>query len=266
MDLTKQKKQYFLALAICALVINLCFWKPAASSYTPAPQPYVGRTEVQPHYTPAPAASPVSTAPSSYERSRPAFDTGRRADADRETAQLPDPAVERAQLRAKYINSEIDRLPNVTLVALLVATDNRRIDKSLTRALSSHFHTEDIQITDSFFNPEFVADGLFNDLFSDSRNVINKLELERSIDGLILGRESVSYTTNTSLENVISAETTLDVMVRGMKAGSQSESWTFRATGAGFTPNAAKAMACERIFKKLNVETNMSLTPIKTSP
>ncbi len=91
-----------------------------------------------------------------------------------------------------------------------------------------------------------------------------RLELDSSLDGLILARESVVYSENPSLANVLTATMTVDVMVKATRRGGASRTWSFTASGAGFNQTVAHNLATERIEKQLNADTNMSLAIIST--
>ncbi|MEI9961037.1 MAG: FlgO family outer membrane protein [Limisphaerales bacterium] len=85
----------------------------------------------------------------------------------------------------------------------MVASESGTANSAVNDALLSRFKSADAQIVPSFFKPAFVSDGLFDTAFAGSSDLFDKLELSKSLDGLLLAREKVQYAANPSLENVI---------------------------------------------------------------
>ena len=148
------------------------------------------------------------------------------------------------------------------MVALAVASEDGKLERTVSRALAQHFKSDGTEIVGSFFNPEFVSDGLLSKLFSDEPSLIKKLELEESLTALLLARESVEYSTDPSLENIVSANMSLEVLALPTNPNQDSQTWTLRAAGAGFNQKAARAMAEERILKQVATDTKMSFNQV----
>ena len=145
------------------------------------------------------------------------------------------------------------------MVAVAVASENRSMNHAMAVALISHFKTDRVQLTDSFLKPELVADGLFNTAFNGSSDLFNKLDLAKSLDALLLARQTVEYETNVDLNNIITASMTVEIATLPVAGQSQSQSWSLTANGAGFRRGDARMQAEERIIKQIESDTKMSL-------
>ena len=159
----------------------------------------------------------------------------------------------------KYVDTSITKRDGNQMVAVAVASENRSMNHAMAVTLISHFKTDHVQLTDSFFKPELVADGLFNSAFNGSSELFNKLELTNSLDALLLARQAVLYETNSELNNVITANMTIEIATLPVAGQSQSQSWSFTANGTGFRRGDARAMAEDRIIKQIESDKKMSL-------
>ena len=169
-------------------------------------------------------------------------------------------ATGHAEYLARYLNSGFNRKPGSETVAIAVASENGTLNRAVTAALISRFQSGPVQILSPFFKPEFVSDGLFNDAFTGSGEILNKLELSKSLDGLLLARQDVQYSTNPSLQNVVTATMQLKVTVVPVSGRGDGKTWTFTASGPGFTKEVARQAAEERLIKQIADDTKMSLT------
>ncbi|MGO8677904.1 MAG: hypothetical protein ACLQVX_18800 [Limisphaerales bacterium] len=115
-----------------------------------------------------------------------------------------------------------------------------------------------LNILSAFFTPQFVSQGLFSDAFNGSATVSRDLDLPNYVDMLLLGRQTVLYSTNAGLNNLVSANMHLDLNAMPVGAWGQNQGWTFIANGAGFRPGDARAMAEERLAKQI-ARTNFDL-------
>jgi hypothetical protein len=170
-----------------------------------------------------------------------------------------DAAAEHKRFLEKYVDTGITKRPGNQMVAVAVASENRAMNHGMAVALISHFKTDRVQLTDSFFKPELVTDGLFNSAFSGSSELFNKLELTNSLDALLLARQTVQYETNSELNNVITANMTIEIATLPVAGQSQSQSWSFTANGTGFRRGDARVMAEDRIIKQIESDKKMSL-------
>jgi multidrug efflux pump subunit AcrA (membrane-fusion protein) len=170
-----------------------------------------------------------------------------------------DAADAQAKFVARYVNSGFSKTPGSESLAIVVV-QNGKLDQTIAAALADHFKSDSIKVPTSFFKPAFVSDNLFGSLFDGSTEVLDKLILKNYLDGLVLAREAVQYTKNsTSLDNVLTANMTLEIQLVPVSSNIQKESWKFTATGAGFSQTEAESMAEERLIKQISNDTKMSL-------
>jgi hypothetical protein len=172
---------------------------------------------------------------------------------------VQDAAAAHAQYLARYVNTGFSRSPGSETVAVAAASEDGTLNRGVTTALESWFQRESVWILSPFFKPEFVSDGLFNDAFNGSGVILNKLELAKFLDRVVLAQQNVRYTQNTALENVITATMQLKVVVVPVSGQGGGETWTLTAYGPGFTKEVARQAAEERLIKQIAADTNMSL-------
>jgi phosphopantetheinyl transferase (holo-ACP synthase) len=171
-----------------------------------------------------------------------------------------DAATAHTRYLAQYTDTSFTRKPGTKTIAIVAASENAIWNNAVNAALVSRFKREPVQLAPSFFKPAFVSDGLFNDVFAGSSGLFKRLELPKSLDGLLLAREKVQYSSDPSLENVITASMGLDVETLQIGSQAQSQTWTFNAAGAGFKQADARKLAEERLIKQILTDTNMTLT------
>jgi hypothetical protein len=176
-----------------------------------------------------------------------------------------DVAAQKAQFLARYLNAGFSQKPAGKTIAIAAADENGKLSRAVTVALEKRFQREPAQIFPSYFKPEFVSDGLFNEAFGGSSELLNKLELAKSLDGIVLAQQNVQYAQNAMLENIISATMQLKVTVMPVSGQSDGKTWTFTAYGPGFTKEVARQAAEERLIKQIATDTNMSLTAITSN-
>ncbi|MGD0206151.1 MAG: hypothetical protein ABSC89_00865 [Verrucomicrobiota bacterium] len=181
------------------------------------------------------------------------------AAAERERA-VQDAAHEHRIFLEKYVDTGITKTARNQLIAVAVASEYRSMNHAVAAALVTRFKTDHVQLTDSFFKPELVTDGLFNSVFNGSSDLFNKLELAKSLDALLLARQDVQYSTNKDLDNTITANMRLEVVTLPVAGQAESQEWTFTANGIGFRPAEARMQAEERIIKQIANDTNLSLS------
>jgi Na+-transporting methylmalonyl-CoA/oxaloacetate decarboxylase gamma subunit len=168
-------------------------------------------------------------------------------------------AAEHARYIARYLNSSFARQAGNRGVAIVVTTENGKLNSTVASALARRFQGASVQIFSSFFTPEFVSDGLFNDALAGSRELFRKLDLANSVNALVLAREDVQYSQNAALNNVTTATMRLDVTVVPVSGQSDPLTWTFTAYGPGFSQEVARKAAEERLIKQIAADTKMSL-------
>ena len=171
-------------------------------------------------------------------------------------------AAEKVRFLEQYLHVGINRKPGRKAAAIAVASEDGKPNLAVSAALASHLQTDMVEILSSFLKPEFISAGLLDDGFSDSSALSAKLELAKSVDALLLARQSVQYSIDPSLENVITATMKLEVLIKSPDGNDPGRIWTFRANGAGFKQSDARSLAEERIIRQISTDTKMSFTGI----
>lgn len=167
-------------------------------------------------------------------------------------------AAQRAAFLARYLNSGFSRRPGVKMIAVAVVTENGQLNSVLNSFIADRFKANSASVLNSVFRPAFVADGLFTNALANSLDVIDKLELSRFLDVLLLGCQSVQYSSDPSLENVITANMRFELIAISIANG-QNRSWAYNANGAGFKQGEARAMAEERLLRQIAKDKTLSL-------
>lgn len=168
-------------------------------------------------------------------------------------------AADHARYLARYLNADYVRKPGSETVAVAVATQDGKPNGTIANALVRRFTSPTFNPSALVFTPAFVSDGLFREVFGDSSTVISDLELKTFLSALLLAQQTVEFSTNASLENVITATMGLEVVALSVSSVGENQMWTFTASGAGFSPREARAMAEERLLKQIANDTKMSI-------
>ena len=79
---------------------------------------------------------------------------------------------------------------------------------------------------------------------------------------LVLVRKTVHYVNTPSLNNLVSANLQLDVVAMPVAATGQNQTWSFTANGPGFSQEAARKAAEERIIKQITNDNTITLIRI----
>lgn len=220
----QQKRQLFLAsLVVIALVINSKF---SFNGHAKSP------SQPTPVATVAPQRTLVPEPPKT-----PAFDP--------------------APFRKQYLLQDTTVSPSST-IAVAVASEKRDSNTKISQAIIRHCQNQGTELTTSFFKQEFFWDRIFDDAFAGSDDVFKKLNLPGSLAGALLARETVTYTTNSALQNMITAEMHLDIVFFQFKGGTHSQTWSFTANGPGFTKSAARSQAEDRILTQIDKASDFS--------
>ena len=169
-------------------------------------------------------------------------------------------AAERATFLARYMNDRPSRSPGVASVAIVAVNEVGTLNGTLASILAEHIKGSGVKTYTSLFTPEFVSGGLFDEAFNDSPRPIETLELGEVLDILLLARQSVEYSTNPSLENVLTANLRLEVTRSSVARRGDGQTWTFTAAGAGFKRADAFKAAEERIVKQIATDTNIVIS------
>lgn len=169
-------------------------------------------------------------------------------------------AAERALFQSRYMNDRPARRSGIQTVGIVAVSGNGTLNRTLAGILAEHVKGDGIQTHTFLFTPEFISDGLFKAVFDDSPKPIEDLELREVLDSLLLAQETVEYTINPSLENVITASLLLEIKLASIARRGESQSWKFIANGAGFTEALALKAAEERLIKQLSADTNVTVS------
>lgn len=159
----------------------------------------------------------------------------------------------------RYLNADSVRTPGNKSVAIVVASEDGKLNQVVSTALAQHFKTDSVEFFSSFFTPEFVSDKLFAKVFSGSTDVLKKLEVANSLDVLLLSRQTVQYSTSPNLMNLVTANMQLEVQVLPIAKNVQGGTWTFTSNGSGFKNVEARSMAEERLIIQISKDTKMSI-------
>jgi flagellar biosynthesis GTPase FlhF len=187
----------------------------------------------------------------------------RQDEADRQAAAAAQ-AAEKAAARhandlARYLSGTLSRKAETKSVAVAASTEDGKSDSRLDEALASRFRSDSVDTMPAFFAPEFVSDGLLADTFGGSRDSLARLDLLDSLDGIVLAKETVEYSQDPSLDNVISAHLHADIMSMPVATRGERQTWSLTANGSGFRRDDARIMAEDRLLKQIAADTNMSL-------
>jgi len=162
-----------------------------------------------------------------------------------------------ADYLAKYVVTGTNWEPGANSVIIAVATEDRKANREVNDAIAALLKDAHNQVVLSFFTPAFLADGVYNEAFDGSGEFIEKLGLAQRIDWLLLARQKVVYVDNPSLQNVLTANMELEVLLISSRNKDDKRTWTLKANGAGFKEADARAMAEERLVKELATDPNL---------
>lgn len=165
--------------------------------------------------------------------------------------------------RLADVNTNIVREAGQEMIAVACASENGAMNSAISDALVAHFARERIKFVSSFFRPTMITDGTFNAVFNGSKAAFDKMELEKTLDGLLLAKQGVQYSKNEALDGVITATMHLQIVTLSVTAQIESQSWTLSAKGTGFNNADARMQAEERIIKQIKDDTKMSLSQFK---
>jgi hypothetical protein len=136
-------------------------------------------------------------------------------------------------------------------IAVLVVDENNKVNHEITRKIKSKLKTMRLNVTTSFFTGQFVSDGLFQKIFEGNAGEVRNLELLKHLDHIVLCKKTVKFTENPEMQNMITAQTVIEIHIISAKSGVIEESFTESEVGAGFSKATAEDAAKERILKKL---------------
>jgi hypothetical protein len=125
------------------------------------------------------------------------------------------------------------------------------INQPLGESVAAIFDANGLRTTTTLFTDRFVTDGLFEKFFNGGgSSEIAALDLVSNVDMLVLGKRTASFTTNSDLQNTITAKVTLEAKTISVKSVQTVETFSVSETGVGFSNDAAVAAAMEKILKQ----------------
>jgi hypothetical protein len=214
---------------------------------SPQYQPRIQTPVAQPQ--PIPTVAPTESA-EAIERRRAAEEAlHREAEA----------AIAHANFLSRYLNSGFVWKPGKKQVAIIAATTDGKMDATLASALAPHFKGESVELVSSLFKPAFVLDNLFSQVFDGSTDPLLELDLVGKLDSVILARTSVHYSTDPSLQNLVTANMQVEVKVVPVSANGEARGWNFNVNGAGFKNEEARQAAEERVLKEISDNTKLTI-------
>lgn len=159
-----------------------------------------------------------------------------------------------------YVNTNIVRNPGEAMIAVACVSETGTMNSAIGDALATHFKRDHVKFASSFFRPTMITDGAFDAVFIGSKEIFKKMELEKSLDGLLLAKQDVTYGKNDALDGVITADMHVQIVTLPVTGQIESQSWTLAAKGTGFNNADARMQAEERIIHQINANTNMALS------
>jgi hypothetical protein len=182
------------------------------------------------------------------------------AEAARKKA-IQDAAAEHARFLTRYLNAGFNRKTGVASIAVAIENEQGTVNPKIATALTQRLQTDEVQLFNSFFKPEFVADNFVTRLFSGETGIIEQLELTNSLDAVLIGRQTVAYSTNAELGNTVTANLNLELTTLPVGMTREGQSWNFAANGGGVRPQEARQLAEDRIIEQIARNTNLVLAP-----
>lgn len=163
-----------------------------------------------------------------------------------------DSARQHQEYLARHLNPGVySRKSGTRTIAIVVVSEYGNFNPPVATAFANRVKGDSIEILPSLFTLQFVMDGLFDQTWNTSAHTFKALDLPNFLDAVMFARQRVQYSTNTSLENVITANMQMDVLFAPVVANQLPQAWTFSANGAGFHLHDARTLAEERLIKQV---------------
>jgi hypothetical protein len=186
-----------------------------------------------------------------------------------EQQKIQDKEKREAELKAykiRYLGNE----PVRREIAVLIVTEDGKPNKLLSNAFVTMLNSNGFNSTASLFTSDFVSDGLFSSVYGGSKAPIDKLELPALVDTLLLGQQTVNYSANPGLENLITAEMILHFSTLPLNNRAKEYTHKLKVLGAELEKRErARAVAEERIIEQLqsiSAPLSSSLKPASKQP
>jgi hypothetical protein len=165
-----------------------------------------------------------------------------------------------AYLNRYLLSGSLLNHPQSNEVAILVIERESSLVEEIDQEMASRLKSKGVNATASLFTGRFVSDGKFEKIFSGDADEIQKLELPKHCDQIVLGKSSVNFTQNLQMEDMISAKVTMEFRIISTKTGALEDRFTLSEVGVGFSRAAAKELAIERIAGSLETRILKTIT------
>jgi hypothetical protein len=155
-------------------------------------------------------------------------------------------AADLIKYRDRYISTSVK-----FSLGVLVVDEHDNPNAPLSSDCALLFRKSGLSTSPGLFKPAFIKDGLFKDAFVGQSDVLNRLPFTNVASSLFFGRQSVTYSTNSELGNLITADMTLEVTAISAATLQAFYSKAFQSRGPGVTESEARGLAEERCFEQL---------------
>ena len=183
-------------------------------------------------------------------------------EAERQKRAVEQRAAELKAFKNLYLNDQTTR----HAVVVLVVNDTGQPNKILNSALLTLLKTNGHDATTLLLTPRFISDGLFTEVFTGSKAVLAKLDLKNLAGTLLLGRQTVDYSTNAALENLVTAHMKLELQTLPLTAGGQEQTQILESVGTELNrPTDARLQAEDRMVKQIQKQSEPLLGSIQST-
>lgn len=152
----------------------------------------------------------------------------------------------------KYLNLSVINHPATKEISVLILDEELKERYDIEQSIASYLKTIELNPILALFRYPFIQDGTFENIFSGDTGKIKELQLEKRTDYMIFGKKSSSFKINPELQNLVSADVTLEVKVFSAEKGVIVNSTILSAIGSGFSNADAEKRAIEFICSKIN--------------
>jgi len=151
----------------------------------------------------------------------------------------------------KYLNLSVTNHPATKEISIFILDETFKERHDIEQTVASSLKTKELNPVLALFKNPFVQDGIFENMFSGDIGKIKELQLEKRTDYIILGKKSSSYKINPELQNIITADVSLELKVFSVEKGVIINSTILSAAGAGFSNSDAEKRAIELLNSKI---------------
>lgn len=135
--------------------------------------------------------------------------------------------------------------------ALFIIDDIRRTDPLFTRNIASQLQENGLTINASLFTEAFGHDGVFDKVYSGSKDEVQKLHLVRHCDKVLLGKKDVRISPYGGIQGKTKADATIQFHVIEPNTGVIEKSFTIHGLGIGDDDREAEGHADRLLLKDL---------------